>query len=485
MVVAIGCIIHESNSFSPVLTDIEAFYRKEFLLGEEVIHQHWGKKDELGGFLSVLTDNADIIPVLSAIAMPAGLVTPKTYAFLLETLLTALEGYRFDALLLALHGSMCVEGLEDPEGDILSSLRATLPNTVVIGCTLDHHANVTEKMVDNSDFLVGYRTHPHVDQYDVGREAAQILLANSYLRTVKQFVSLPMVTKAENRLEPIVAMKHAAEEICAERDVVTASFFVGYPWADVSIMGASTYVLVKENTQVDYAKILADKFWSLKDQFSFQIHPLSSLPALLSRKSSKPIVLNELSDCTFGGSSGDAVATASYLIQNRVEKAAVVGIVDPETVERAFMIGAGNTADFSIGGKRCIVNNPPLKTAAEVVSLHTNVCPKSSMQMESDMVFSRVAVLKAEGVYLMIIEYAGQIGGPAFFDAIGLSALDFKIIVVKEGLNPFVTYKNISDEIVMIDSPGFNPQRLTPELYHNLTRKLYPIHSDVLDQNLS
>ena len=41
--------------------------------------------------------------------------------------------------------------------------------------TLDLHANISDKMCDNVDFICGYRTNPHVDQYDRGQEAAIVL----------------------------------------------------------------------------------------------------------------------------------------------------------------------------------------------------------------------------------------------------------------------------------------------------------------------
>ena len=246
-------------------------------------------------------------------------------------------------------------------------------------------------------------------------------------------------------------------------------------------MGASVYVLA---TSGAYIKEFARFMWSLRDQFGYAIHILKDIDMDIRSQHTRPIVLNELSDCTFGGAAGDVMTTATYLVTHHIPKAAVVGIVDPGSVEQAFKVGVGVKEKFTIGGKICMKNNPSLKISAEVVSLHTNVCPKSHMEMESGMVFNRVAIISAEGVHLLLIEYPGPIGGPAFFDAVGLSATDYQVIVVKEGLNPFVTYNNVCEKILMVESPGFNPQRLTPDLFHHLNKKLYPIYSDVLDINL-
>jgi len=244
-------------------------------------------------------------------------------------------------------------------------------------------------------------------------------------------------------------------------------------------MGCSVYVLQQRAgahlEPARYAVEFAAFFWSLRDDFHFALEKVESIPRLLAQKSDGPVVLDELSDCTFGGSSGDAVATARYLADHHIAKAIVVGIVDAETVGKAFMVGEGGSAHFSIGGKVCVKDNPAIIGQATVVSLHKDVRPQSPMLMESGMLFKRVAIIGFKGVLLAVIEYPGQIGGPAFLEAVGLRVEDFDCIVVKEGMNPFVTYREVASSIVMVESPGFNPQTLSPDLYTQLKEPIYPI----------
>lgn len=51
-------------------------------------------------------------------------------------------------------------------------------------------------------------------------------------------------------------------------------------------------------------------------------------------------------------------------------------------------------------------------------------------------------------------------------------------------MNPFVTYKGVCEKIIMIDSPGFNPQNLTADMYRHLGRRIYPIHEVGLDEKI-
>jgi microcystin degradation protein MlrC len=50
--------------------------------------------------------------------------------------------------------------------------RAELPLTV----TLVYHANLSAELVANATVITGYKTFPHVDMYEVGKLAGEILL---------------------------------------------------------------------------------------------------------------------------------------------------------------------------------------------------------------------------------------------------------------------------------------------------------------------
>src|SRR2546428_768363 len=60
--------------------------------------------------------------------------------------------------------------------------------------TLDLHANVSRKMVENAQARVAYRTNPHVDMAERGAECADLLremLAGT--RSAAAFVKLPFI----------------------------------------------------------------------------------------------------------------------------------------------------------------------------------------------------------------------------------------------------------------------------------------------------
>jgi len=482
MNIMIGSLMHESNTFNPTRTDLAAFGRTQFLKGDEILRHHRGKPTELGGMLKTL-DDAHVTPValLSATAMCSGVVTAETYAVLKGALLEGIEKGlpTADGILLSLHGSMTAEELEDPEGDLLSSIRALLPEGKYLAASLDHHANVTRAMAESADILVGYRTHPHTDQFEVGRCTARLLLETVRYRPVlaRSFVKLPLMTPAENRPEAIAELARAVREVEADEQVLTASFFVGYPWADVSILGASVYVITRDTVAhaERCASRLAGTMWDLRDQFQFPICSVDEVLRKGKSPSSRPVVLNELCDCTLGGAAGDVVTTARYLVERHVADSIVLGIVDASAVRKATAAGVGATVALRIGGHTTLSENPPLQVDCRVKNLAADPQLDGGTHPGFETRLGLVALVEANGVDIVLLEYPGKIQGLSLMRELGIDVKKMRYIVSKEGLNVFITYDKIGAEIVMVESAGFNRQRLRASDYVHAPRPIYPL----------
>lgn len=167
---AIGGIMHESNTFSSAPTDFNAFSRT---IGDDIFSVWRDTHHEIGGFIESTEQHDCIgIPTLMAAATPAGPVTDAAFDRLTHILIQQLKTIPdLDGLLLALHGAMVVESYPDGDGEVLRRLRETFGQSLPIVVTLDHHANVSQQMVDKSTALIIYKTNPHIDQRQRGIQA--------------------------------------------------------------------------------------------------------------------------------------------------------------------------------------------------------------------------------------------------------------------------------------------------------------------------
>ena len=155
---------------------------------------------------------------------------------------------KVDGICLGLHGSMYVDGEDDPEGDILEALREIVGSEIPIVAALDMHATVTEKMVKAANAFVGYHTAPHVDVYDTGCRAASVLLKvlKDDITLKMEWVRIPMLLageQSETDVSPMRELMVSLKEVENEDGIFSASYLLGFPWADSPHNGVSIVVV--------------------------------------------------------------------------------------------------------------------------------------------------------------------------------------------------------------------------------------------------
>ena len=143
---------------------------------------------EIGGAIDLLTKAAEaeaddgdiksqavveIVPLLGARANSAAPLSNACWDELRSGLLSRLEAavneQPVDAVLLAMHGNMCVGNVPgqpvdlDPEGTLAADVRALVGAATHIVMSVDLHANVTPLMVEHLDGCISYDHYPHDD----------------------------------------------------------------------------------------------------------------------------------------------------------------------------------------------------------------------------------------------------------------------------------------------------------------------------------
>lgn len=173
--ILVGEFKHETNSFMPEKSGVEAFMARDYFFGEEIFKVFQGVRNELGGILDYFCpiENCRLVPVMAFNAQPGGIVTREVFQSARDALLEAIEKQeRVDGILLALHGAMVAEGYPDGEGALLETLRDKVGTEVPIIASLDLHCNLTKKMVKYADAFFPYDYYPHTDTYEAGIRAA-------------------------------------------------------------------------------------------------------------------------------------------------------------------------------------------------------------------------------------------------------------------------------------------------------------------------
>ena len=179
--IAVVDLEQETNVFSPVKTTLEDFKLRDLHYGADILAASAIEKDQIAGFMAAVKEfgggKVEVVPIIQAKAMSGGPVERAVYEGFKKTIMDGLHGIKkIDGIYLDLHGAMGVEGLVDPEGDMLEAIRNEYGKELPIGTSYDLHANMTEKKATLATFIVGYKTNPHRDFFACGYSSGKILI---------------------------------------------------------------------------------------------------------------------------------------------------------------------------------------------------------------------------------------------------------------------------------------------------------------------
>ncbi len=491
MRIAVGGLMQESNSFSPVGTVLADFESEYLLRGPEIPEFFAGTNTEIAGFLSACESaGGEAIPLFAAAANSGGNVTAETFRTLTGKLLGSLRQATaeapLDVLLLALHGSMCVDGEDDPEGAVLDSCRSAVGPECVIGASLDLHANVTERMVGAADVLVGYRTYPHVDQASTAQRAASAALAATKgprLKTVLQ--KLPLLVQAEHMQTtdgPMHELRTQADLLETEGSVAAVSVFGVQPWLDFPGVGCSVTVVGSDEAAArDHGRRLAGEFWRRRDRFAVELLDIERAVREALETEGRPVVLVDSADCPSSGAPGDSAAIPAALLDYTGTGSDLGGlclttVVDAEAAAAAQSAGMGGRVELTVGGKLDPTRSKGVRFAGRVESVTDGRFIRRGPAFTGLPLDAGPSAVLAHGsLRVLVTSKPVPTSDPEFFRAAGLEPADAKIVSIKSPTLFRAAYDRFARRIIYADTPGAASANLRQFPWKRISRPVYPL----------
>ena len=196
--------MQETNTFNSVPTKLADFANVALLEGDEML-RYVDPNGPIAGYLEAIDSsqlNVQTIPILRADAQSGGRLSRETLEELCRRVGNGLrQAQPVDGLMVFLHGAASADGIDDVEGQILSTIREVSGPKVSLALMLDHHANVTRKMMELTDLTMAFRTQPH-DPFETARDLTQIALRyfTNEIRPTTAWRKIPMITHQEQYL---------------------------------------------------------------------------------------------------------------------------------------------------------------------------------------------------------------------------------------------------------------------------------------------
>lgn len=462
--------MHESNTFTRRRTSLAEFAP---VYGNSIRGQlKWMNGSAAGGILTTLSAaGMRAVPSVFGHALPSGIVKRSAYDSLCRSLLAVLECERVDGVCLALHGSMCVEDLDDPEGDLLAAIRDRVGSAVPIICALDMHASMTNTMVGAANAFTAYRTAPHTDQFETGVRAAGLLIRalRERIRLETVFLPIPMLIageQSESAAEPMRSLIEAAATTGGATGVLSADFLLGFPWADYPHNRASVAVVGEKQALAELravAQTLACRFWRSRGDFGFTTEALTLDEALdeAANTPQGPVLIADSGDNPTAGASEDLTGALAHLLERRTENALVAVIADANAVDECKAVHPGDHVRLLLGRMTPSDDSQPLALEAKL----------SYIGRYADV---ECAVVEISSVTVVVTRSRVEVTDPALLDTLGVPCHHFHLCVLKSGyLSP--AYSSVAARKILALTPGETDERLYRLDYHKTRRPVFPL----------
>jgi microcystin degradation protein MlrC len=485
MRIAIGGIMHESNTFAAKPTDAELFRAGGTTYGAALLPVWADAHHEMGGFIEGAERyHYEAIPTAMGWATPAGPVTDEFFDHFVDTIITNAKLGKPDGILLALHGAMVTPKHPDADAEVCRRVRSAMGPDMPIAVSLDFHGNPTPNMAETVNIIVAYQTYPHIDQRARGLLAAELITRaiKKEIRPVTYVAKPPLIInllgQATDR-EPMKGLMRLARTLEHQPGMLSVSVMAGFPYADVPWMGPS--VLAVADGDAAKAKQIAEQvaaeMWEMRHELYVPCPQPEEAVNQAVAADRCPVILVDLGDNVGGGSAADGTVLLAELL-NQKARGFVVPLYAPEGVEAAKKAGIDGVLEITVGGAADKLHGDPVRVKGTVRSLHTGTWVEVEARHGGRRLNDQghTAVIDLGDNNLLVLN---TLRTPPFslgqLTSLGIEPRLMKAIVVKAAVAYKAAYAPIAGTIIEVDTPGItaiNPARFT---YQKIRRPMYPL----------
>ena len=233
-----------------------------------------------------------------------------------------------------------------------------------VAVALDLHGNVTQKMVDNADVIISFKTYPHVDMYETGEHAGRILfdwLAGGP-RPALAWRRLPLMTHTLRSATAEGAMREAVQAArqAEQGAVLGVSVLAGFALADIPAPCLSVVAVGAGEA----GRAAAERRYGAGRRHLGQprrlLLPQRALADSLARAArlaegaNKPVLLLDHGDNCMSGGTCDTMDVLMAALDAGLTGIQAGLYCDPEAVAAMARAGLGATVELPVGNKRPI-----------------------------------------------------------------------------------------------------------------------------------
>jgi len=471
----------ETNTFSPIPTDLSSFYG--------TFYAPPGKHPDTPTLCSApivvarrraREDGFTLIEGTATWAQPAGIVSRATYETLRDEILGQLrDALPVDAVILGLHGAMVAHVYDDCEGDLVEHIRAIVGPNVVVASEFDPHCHLTQKRIDNLDLMVMFKEVPHTDFADRAEELVDLALrmARKEIRPHVAVWDCKMLDMLPTSRQPMRGYVDRIKAMEGKDGVLSISVVHGFSAADVPDVGARIIVITDDKPELGnrLARSLGEELFALRGTTGHTYLSIDDAIDAALAEPAGPVVLTDVWDNPGGGTAGDSTFVLRRFVERGVRDVAFGTIWDPLAVKLCMAGGVGARMPLRIGAKLAPRHGEPVDAVVTVKA----VVPDAFQHFRDSIVpLGDSAAVEFDGIEVILNSNRAQSFEPDLFSNLGIDPLKKKMLVLKSANHFFGAFSKIASRIIYIDAGGPYPGDPRKVEFKKLKRPIWPLDAD-------
>ncbi|KAI9034101.1 hypothetical protein DFJ74DRAFT_5492 [Hyaloraphidium curvatum] len=486
-----------------------------------------GGGDSASGFIAHADSHPEqfqLVPFTLTIANPSGMISSACWAALKEMLLDSLRkavraAGGVDCVALHLHGAGVAQDSGDLEGVLLEEIRGIVGGAVVVA-NLDLHGKMTPKMHANVDVINAVLTYPHIDHNPRSQQLLALVpgIRSKKIRPVRYVERLPFTLMSAPTVPGQGFLMSEVREMCEAAmrrpGVLDCSVLHGFPFSDIEDAGVHVFVttdgdgaLAKEvaleiskfiwtskDRAMSRTKTPAEAVAKAKEVLASQGRLTLAEPKEGGRRDAGtfmfvadatdhgPVIIADAADNPGGGTTGDATYLLREMLDSKVERAAFVGLFDPELVQKLSSTPVGTfITDVSIGGRSGPWSGPPVvlpRAYLKSVAAGRMTFRGYSSPTRADLGVSACLVVPETGFHVVVISRNVQVFDDNWMISHGIVPKQFRLIGLKSSVHFRAFFKpgtETASEIIISDGqPGLTSHNLEAFPKTKNVEPLYP-----------
>lgn len=479
--VFIGSVATETNTFSPMRTDLQDFKDSFYApaghhpttptLCSAVYPVARARAAEL---------NWQILEGTASWAEPGGMVNQKTWEFLRDQLLAELRAAMpVDIVLLGLHGAMVAQECLDCEGELLSEVRAIVGRDVVVGATFDPHSHLTAARVENATVLTVFKEFPHTDFVTTAEDLVDLVHRASIgqITPVIGTFDCRMIEIFPTSREPMRGFVDRIKALEGTDSILSISVIHGFMASDVPDLGTRLIVITDDDpaTGDALARDLGMELFALRGTTRPEFQSPDAALNAATHATVGPVVVADVWDNPGGGVPGDSTIILRAMMHRGMQNAALASIWDPIAVRTCFSAGEGARLQLRFGAKMSARGGDPIDAEVQVVRVMRDAVQSFG---ESIVPLGDAVWIKVDGIDVILNSVRSQVFNPDVFSNFGIDPTVKQVLVVKSTNHFHDAFSRIATDIVYAAVAGPYPSDPMTNTYQNLTRQIWPRAED-------